>query len=723
MHTIHLELYFDESGRFTETDPEAGDRQRFASQLAGLLAPAGAMTEAACEELVRDANDAAGSPLSEGFTEFHATEIRDNQAYRRLVGEVLSALERKGWQPVRLANHEGVHFGDRIGTYTNMVAWLLTRLAETRLAEEQGAARLGIDVIAASLVDEGELVRKDEYLPRINEYRAFSAVRDGRTKALESWKIDGFRFGSGKRNPVLWICDLLSNASKDDFGRLDTDGRDRLRGLLGDYDFSLSLGTRFDQVAQLLELGSLTTALILLAEESRAATRLVGEPARWLDRVLARLRDMGGPARAYHLTATLAWLDQAVEVRRDAVLGEALARWFLDHVEAPLRARLDEGARETLDAFRYGLHRRALTSCNHLGALSRARAETNALRELYPRLSGRWEVAPELTEGLLAEAVHRTDCHEFERASALAKQVADYYEGLTGLLHDIDPDLAPERVRSELRGKALGTWLQSEIYAAQGNRQALAAAREISDQALAEFSAPLDLARQQQYRCMLETFADAPSEARRRLQLGIGAPGDSYEDLARFIEDLDTGPQGFALLHWLRLGAHLFLEGSTPERKAYDAALGPRLLKTNPWLKEPGMSYPAHGIRRYGAVIAAARGDASLALSILGHLRELDALGQGHVLLAVLELAGTLEVAGTLWESSRKQARAILERKDRDRPGALSLARDVLQALAGLEVPVRARIEAWTETVTQILSNAPSDAGVRLVGLGREVRW
>ena len=57
------DLWFDESGRFMETStrPEELDRsQRFASQLAGLLVPHGALTEGVAQSMLEQAHKSAG---------------------------------------------------------------------------------------------------------------------------------------------------------------------------------------------------------------------------------------------------------------------------------------------------------------------------------------------------------------------------------------------------------------------------------------------------------------------------------------------------------------------------------------------------------------------------------------------------------------------------------------------------------------------------------------
>ena len=291
-----------------------------------------------------------------------------------------------------------------------------------------------------------------------------------------------------------------------------------------------------------------------------------------LQDVLARLAELGTPAQDPQLAVVANWLEQIVEWQRSLEVGRRLARWLLAEAEAPLRQAVAPPERPTLDWFAYALRTWALTASNHLGDLRDARREADNLQRLLPSLAGRWEHATLLMRGLVAEAVHRTDCFDHEGASARMRVVADYYGQLGELFHAALPAVFPERVRSDLHGRALGTWLQSEVLAGLRDPARLEAARALSDRAIDEFPAEVDKERQYQYRCQLETAAGEYAEARRFLARSLRLPDCSHAALAGAVADLggvSASAQGFPLLHWFRLGAAAALAGAGDERDAF----------------------------------------------------------------------------------------------------------------------------------------------------------
>ena len=201
-------------------------------------------------------------------------------------------------------------------------------------------------------------------------------------------------------------------------------------------------------------------------------------PARErLGEVLARLAGLGAPARDAQLAIPASWLEQVIEQQRSLEVGRRLARWLLTEAEPPLRRAVTASEQPSLDWFAYALHTWALTACNHLGDLRDARRETEFMERLLPSLAGRWEHATLLMRGLVAQAVHQTDCFDHAAASARMTVVAGYYGQLGELFHAALPAVFPERVRSDLHGRALGTWLQSEILAGLREPARLEAAR------------------------------------------------------------------------------------------------------------------------------------------------------------------------------------------------------------------------------------------------------
>src|SRR6185369_14536210 len=178
-----------------------------------------------------------------------------------------------------------------------------------------------------------------------------------------------------------------------------------------------------------------------------------------------------------------------------------------------------------------------------------------------------WERIPLVMDGLITQAVHATDCLEFDEASRLMKFVAESLKSQSNRFHEVLPDEFPEELRFDLRARALGTFLQSEILAGASDPKRLENARQASNDAIAEFTSFGDRARQYQYRCHLETIAGDFETARRFLIQSLEGtdqtPVDfSHNRISQLVLELGVDPQWkaeFTLVHWLRIGAYACL--------------------------------------------------------------------------------------------------------------------------------------------------------------------
>jgi hypothetical protein len=161
------------------------------------------------------------------------------------------------------------------------------------------------------------------------------------------------------------------------------------------------------------------------------------------------------------------------------------------------------------------------------------------------------------------------------------------------------------------------------------------------------------------------------------------------------------------LLHWLRIGAFAGLRGERLELESLAAAM--RNLRYSSWMTDREADYPAHGIRRFGAIIAAAMGNRNDALSILGLLRlPMDPMREPAMALTVA--AAHLQVASLLWQSDRDAARQLLAGTPGGRPGARQIVDSFLKAVP-VEIPTLHReLESWQD----LLSRDGDDMPVRL---------
>ncbi|MFH0946259.1 MAG: hypothetical protein V2A76_13750 [Planctomycetota bacterium] len=732
-------LLLDESGLFCETSTNPGDqalarsKRPFPSQLAGIVVPDGEETGSRIESLVNMARRQVGM---EATDEFHGTDLVRDPAYNDLVVEVARQIQKPGWQAVRMVNKEGVSYGDRRQNYSNIVTELAVRILEKLGRAEDGPLELKLwpaIVITSSDPDIPlwkRTILPDEYILRIQEQMALLAVRMGWAEQSARWRLTFGGTPSGKKDQRFWICDLLSNASHDDYSARNRDARQALNAAFGDCDFTLSIPEIPNRVTDLRQQGFQGLALRELAEHA-IRNNDEDQHAATLDKIRRDLLDdlvrAGAPARDNHLATLAAWVDQLIDHARDLIRGPAAARWLVEQVARPLAHMLDDQA-ASISWFQYQMHRAILSASNHRGDLTAAREAMHAMVPLTPHLAERWEHGDVLLRGLVVEAVHRTDCYEHTEARDRSRLVAGFYGSLADLCHDALGDVFPETVRSQVLGEALGTELQAEMYAGGLDDAArLESLRSLSDRALDQFSREEDRNRQLQYRCQLEMLAGQFEEARRYLAQAVGVEEPAYGALWSGAQG-DGPARPWFLLHYLRLASRALLHGSAGERKEAQGVIARARLECLPEIvTPPPQEYPAHGIRRYAAVAAAATGDVNGALSILGQLRALypEDNPTRQPLLATIRIATHLEVAACLWSKSEAKARELIDSADRGRPGALTLLERLLRQ-TGDDLPGFAHVFGpWMEDLPGLLKSGGDATAVRsaLLAMGAQVGY
>ncbi|MFL6257684.1 MAG: hypothetical protein ACJ74T_21985 [Pyrinomonadaceae bacterium] len=665
-----------------------GAGKKFYSQLAGILAPANEFTDAAAEEILKKCFAKAGWTLPhvvhmEKIVKVAATQKRVvlfKRGYNKLIKELLQQVKGRGWQPVLLVNREGVSYGGMVQTYPSMVAELFIRACRQKQLE--GLKQVKINFVCSEV--QIQLPKKQQlpafaYETRIRELQAMFAVRQGYAPESSTWRVGNVNTKEDDDSRALQLCDVLSHASHHHFDWCNADTKALFKDALAEYRWTMAVMELLERVEQLIEERSLGVALITLAEVfvlESDRRMLLEESSGCLSRVLDELADMLAPVRDSQLFITLSWLEQIITLQRNLPLGQKVADFLRVEVEAKLRERL--GVRGTeVDWFAYGLSRWKLTACNHSGTLAEARAEVSEIERLLPVMAGRWEHFTLLTEGLIARAVHLTDCFEFARASEEMRLVAERYEALANAFSHGYPELHPTGIHSDLRAKALGTWLQSEMLSGHPAGECLSRARCLSEAAAAEFKDEDDKQRQYQYRCQLETLAGEFALAREFLGRSLSAD-PSHAAIAAAIGELADEPveQGFALMHWLRLGSATLLAGDPAAREARDfaEALEKSNLAECSWCTGQHAFYPAHNILWRLATIYAAQGEHDGALRCIDVLHRLEPLKEKKVVLGALLLAAQAETAALLWESRPEAALKLLTSEEREQPGVKRLA-------------------------------------------------
>lgn len=724
-----FDLYLDESGTFTETEPGSPAAALGPSQLVGLLVPKGALTPASARAALSSACDAAGLPLGE---EVHGMSVPRGAPFDAIVSRLAEIAEENRWQPVRLVNREAVGYGDRATNYVNLVAELVLRIFEE--VGRGNAGRISIHLVCASVKlgrnpdDTPRFLEKEEYLRRLRESVAFTAVRRGDAVSAPSWNVEDVTIRSGRKRRELQLCDILSNASYDEYRKCGPAAEHALRAAFGRFDLSLVRHDLCRRIDELIEQYSPATALITIAE--RMSEEDGGGAAREpleerLATVLRQVASMSTASRDAHLLQVVAWTQQLIVAQRAGDAGYRFAKWFLAILESIVREMLPEEQRPSLDWFAFAMHRLALAASNRRGALADARSESAAIDRLLPKLASQWEHADEMMDGMVTQAAHYVESFHFFLAVDRMRAVDSFYESMSGLFAAALPGVFPGRVRSLVRGKALGTLVQAEMFASLREPGRLSEARIASDRAIAEFPSPSDRKRQFLYRTQLETASGDHAGALAFLSRSLGLPDDaSHGDVASAIRRLDVPDQGFPLLHWLRLGSSALLSRDAASAKPFLEALSDSRLIRSPWISGGApMEYPAHGVRRQAAVLLAAQGLSGDAVTLLRGLARLGHVEEARMGPSLVQMAAFVEVAGLSWTSDPAMSRMLLDSPEPSLPG-------VLQTMEALEKNrpdefgiVRHVLASWPDAISSALSETPPkpETGRILFSLGRPI--
>jgi len=666
--SLQYTLYIDESGDFMSSSADPAEQssarsQKGTSQLVGVLVPQGkALTKDKANAILSKAHASAGLNYQD---KFHGNEIESDLILQKITSSILDSLKAGGIQPVRLVNKEEVSYGARVEIYVNLVAELLMRVY--RLIEIKHPGRcIAIELHAAAVKlgknQDGSprLLDKDEYGKRVREYLTRIGIQRNLGKTISNWKFTGVQMRSGARDPEMHICDCLSHASYREFKRCDEALKSKYAEQLGKYDFTLILREFADRVEELCIEESYGLAIRELALEGVAQGKNNESIKASCGKVVEELAGLATPWRNQQLLQVTGWLEECIEQKREIGEGKALCEWLREQIVIPLAKRLSDNSHET-DWFAYAVERWLLTACNHLADLDKATESNARMENLVDCLAGRWEYAALLMGGMTVQAVHLTDRFEYEDAIVKAGYVDAFYLNLSYLFIDAYP-MFPPRVRSEGRGKALGTRMQAYMHAGLSDPSRFQKARELSDAAIDEFAGLADKQRQYQYRCQLEAYAGQYGEARKFLTLSLGLGETASHDLI-----VEKATRGFALLHWIRLGVAESRKSPSPETTEFSRA----------WAKIEQATfadiinsnhYPAHGILRQMAIWRViANKDVEGATKCLHRLREIR---NDSYLFSLIYFAAVMETASAVWRQGYlDRARELLDNPRKKNPG------------------------------------------------------
>ncbi len=721
-----MEVFIDESGRFIETSTDQQDRidaykanRKFPSQLAGILFPRRALNEEQAEQVIRRCCQRSNSEFTHLF---HANLLRP-AVYSDFVTLACNQLTQKKLQPFRMVNEEMVSYGNRVSNYTNILAELLIQICHELSKSGPESIRLHVTAARVKLGEsetgEIQLMDKTDYEKRIAEYFARAAVRKGYGSQTNNWSIGSFRLGSGKDNKILQLCDLVSNASHDDFIKCNPIAKSKLQAALGRFDFTLSSDTFYHQVNEFVSVDSFGLAFVSMVQ--RAVDTSGSDADGLFDTKLAELakRFNQAPASAKlpQLRILMSWMQQSVESRTDLAFSIAAAQWIRTALIDAIGRQ--DGSDELLETWlSFTATSLMITTMNHLGQTVEAERESTRLDLLIPRLAGRWEYSTDIFEALIARAVHQNDCFDHQLARAGMDSVIEFFSNLNGFFADAFPGLFPEAVQSDLWAKALGTKVQSETFLMLLDKCTVEQVRQTSDAAIEQFALADDKHRQYQFRSEIEGFGGSWDLARKFLAKSFRLDAISHDTIAAHIAGLEQNSQGFPLLHWTRIGGLAALENDSYEMESFNAAFKSHKFTNNAWIIGTASNqYPAHGILRRIATVKAFNGDLSGANATISRLRNIvaDSVIYNPVFEAILA-ASLVQVVAISPQRDMKIESEYLDCKNSQKLGALQIIKKLIDRVEKSHPGMAELFRKWFSTITAVLVGESETSDLLKIG-------
>ncbi len=695
------------SNELERRQSDTAKKHKTSSQLVGLLASRDELNKKNSQKVL----DAVAKQCSLDVSEInHATELIKKhgiEKYNEVFELILKQIETRGWQPVRLINKEQISFGERAQTHINFASTLVVKIFDRLRARGQAGCQLNVIPAGMNLQlsqeDWPDTIAPEEYENRIRESIGMMNAQLGATLNAKTWTLSKVQTGSGTRWPTLILCDWISNASYMDFQKLTADNKSKLIELFGLFDFSFRLRELLGKVEFYLSEKSHGLALIAIAKhlvEQRVETAIYKEANELLQSTLNEVAEMPARFRDVQLNQVTSWLERAIEINRDLDFGLETAAWVVECIGEPLRNRLRDNDKTTLDWFFFNICVLQLSACNHKGRIIDGSTYSNFVSEQAPAICRSWQHNGLMATGLIVQAVHNTDRFEFGLAADSMKKLVNC-DTTIGELFASEMFELEGTVRSDYRAQAMGTWLQALVLGGKKTPELLVEARQLSDKAIQEFTDSRDVSRQHQYRCQLEIADGNFGEALKHLCKSLGLPEVSHDAVAAKLKSMSEsapGSEGFPLLHWLRLGIAEFVwpQNDTDRFETLVESAG---TFNSGWIDGTFPNYPAHGIRRRLAFLLASQNRQKQAQQILHKFSEFQLINKNEVPLALVELAMICEVVAGMWRHNPIKASDLLNGKKNSATQYLKKLNELLEGKLDKLVPV---IEAASSAMDEI---------------------
>lgn len=633
---MKLQLWLDESGTFERDDL----REEVPSIIGGVMT---AQLDTKGAEAIIDASRAK---LTGPSGIIHGTEISARE-YGGFAIDLLGRVVDSGARLVMFENQERVKVVDGDLTYLNLLAEGVVQLFG-QLQNQYGDVE--VEIFAARRHHRAKMARhnnglylieEEEYTRRIKEKVSLALIR----KSLDlgpgfTWT---FRLGSAKRDPELQIADVVCHSwFRRESNKFNDAQRQQLQELYSPTDyFSVIEAGAWSAIQRYLSQGAIGMAIF----EWLTSDTLTKE-ADFPHLAAPRIQRLDPSILEAELLNLLNRIKLLIKV--DRALDRAGA--YLERLRTELLPLLPQ---DNLGNFKFEISFLLLTQATHQGDLVRAQELIDKCDGYLPQLAGRWEGIGTYFNYRIRAAIHDMNTYNFAKVIQDMDRMDKTLEDTLGLFALAD-DLAQisSGMKSDLRGKVLGTRFQARIFRVRFNPQEVQLAREDFDSAVAEFAADPDKKRQYQYRAQLECEAGNFQESLAWLGKSFGLEWDWAP------ETVLTGISGgkaevvFGLMHYTRLMAAAALERHPLAGELYQA-----------WVKQGKDQLDHQAVHPYQVIswklgtYLARQSNFKAALKRYDTALEICLQGSSRLALTSIGCAIALEKAALLHEGGAKVAK------------------------------------------------------------------
>ena len=213
--------------------------------------------------------------------------------------------------------------------------------------------------------------------------------------------------------------------------------------------------------------------------------------------------------------------------------------------------------------FMMDIHLLALTIATHKGAIHQEAHELKSCEILLPSLVNRWESLDYYFIFQIRKGVHLINSYDAGGCIALMDEIEHLIDDTFSLFPLSDGfNKVCTDMKSDIRGKVLGTRLQARLFLVKNDPNQLSLARKDSDNAISEFAKVADVNRQYQYRCRIEYESGNPTEALGWLFKSHSLEkSDSFDEIVECIITSHKHAAGFSLMHFVCIMAEANIRG------------------------------------------------------------------------------------------------------------------------------------------------------------------